>query len=113
MRLCFASTLSPSVLGSSPPASRKADSISFVWGALRGTGARMLRRIGVGRERMWQKDKKEPRLRAAGARSLASSSSPPTPMSDDLWLEEVDSDKALGQSVSIESTLICPTTTLI
>ena len=95
MRLCFSDPLGAAALGSCAASHDKtggAGSLSFVWGALRGTGVRVLRRFGVGRPRSRQN---EHRLRAAGGvRSLASSS--PTSTPEDLWLEDVDSDKALN-----------------
>ena len=78
------------------------DTVSLLWGALRGTGTRVMRRLGVTRSasRVFLRSP-TPQLsaaRAGGARA-ASSLASPGPASadgDDLWLEEVDSDAALG-----------------
>ena len=78
------------------------DTVSSLWVALRGTGTRVMRRLGVTRSasRVLLRSP-TPQLseaRAGGARA-ASSLALPGPASadgDDLWLEEVESDAALG-----------------
>ena len=92
------------------PGQRTGGRLSFVLGALRGTGARMMRQLGRGFSvpplSPSAQQQKEFHLRAVGLRASAASSSASM---DDLWLEEVDSDRALdwvkGQNKNTFQTL--------
>jgi hypothetical protein len=115
-RLCFADPTVGAAAGRRPmalvtsPGHTTGGRLSFVLGALRGTGARMMRQLGRGFSMPLSpsaQQQKGHRLRAVGAHSLAASSSAST--ADDLWLEEVDSDRALdwvkGQNKNTFQTL--------
>ena len=73
--------------------------VSFILGALRGTGARMLRQFGGSRFGSASVRPTPPPLQAqtmtSGVLRAAASSAASATCNDDLWLEDIDSDKAL------------------